>query len=53
VDWNDGNITTVGLKAPVVKQGAGLIDAFRTVTPTTIIEPGFIESNVFPFHVDF
>jgi Subtilase family len=46
VDWNDGVTTTVGLKAPVVQQGGGLINAYRFVRSTTVIEPGFIELNV-------
>src|ERR1700738_5076279 len=46
VDWNDGFSTTVGLKAPVAQQGSGLIDAYRMVKATTMIEPGFLELNV-------
>jgi Subtilase family/Fn3-like domain len=46
IDWNDGQATTVGLKAPVVQQGGGLVNALRFVKATTVIEPGFLELNV-------
>lgn len=35
----------------IVQQDAELIDAFWTVTATTMIEPVILELNVFPFHV--
>jgi hypothetical protein len=30
-------------------KGAGLVDAFRFLKATTMIEPGFIELNVHPY----
>jgi subtilisin family serine protease len=47
LDWNDGHQTSIRLKAPVSQQGGGLINAFRLIKATTVIEPAFIELNVF------
>ena len=46
VDFNNGIHTTNGLKAPVVQQGGGLVNALRFVKATTVIEPAFLELNV-------
>lgn len=46
IDWNDGKATAIGLKAPVVQQGGGLVNALRFVKATTVIEPAFLELNV-------
>lgn len=47
--FNNGSGTTEGLKSPVAQQGGGLLNAFRLLTSTTIISPGFIELNVYSF----
>lgn len=49
LDFNNGRVTTNGLKAPVVQQGGGLVNAFKFLKATTVIEPAFLELNVCPF----
>src|ERR1700737_1775072 len=50
-DWNDGVSTTVGLKAPVAQQGAGLVDAYKLLKSTPVFNPGFLELNVRPSRI--
>jgi subtilisin family serine protease len=46
MDWNDGLQTSIRLKAPVSQQGGGLINAFRFLKATTVLDPAYIELNV-------
>lgn len=46
IDFNNGLVTATGLKAPVVQQGGGLVNAFKFLMATTLIEPAFLELNV-------
>src|SRR5206468_638827 len=49
IDWNDVVTTTRGLKAPVIQQGGGLVDAVRFISATTVVSPSLIELNVNAF----
>ena len=51
IDFNNGRVTTKGLKAPVVQQGGGLVNALKFIKATTLLEPAFLELNVRPWAI--